>query len=46
VSSVHAAPQGTRVLASILTSALESQAAFSLLGEELRVAFGGAPKLS
>jgi folate-binding protein YgfZ len=46
VSSVHAAPQGTRVLASISTSALESQAAFSLLGEELRVAFGGAPKLS
>ena len=46
VSSVHAAPQGARVLASISTSALESQAALSLLGEELRVAFGGAPKLS
>jgi folate-binding protein YgfZ len=46
VSSVHAAPGGTRVLASISTSALDSQAALSLLGEELRVAFGVAPKLS
>jgi folate-binding protein YgfZ len=46
VSSVHAAPAGARVLASISTSALDSQAALSLLGEELRVAFGVTPKLS
>jgi len=46
VSSVHRAPGGARVLASISTSALESQAELSFLGEPLRVAFGATTNLS
>jgi folate-binding protein YgfZ len=46
VSSVHHAPGGTRLLARISTSALESHAELSILGEPVRVAFGAAPNLS
>jgi len=46
VSSVHQAPGGARLLASISTSALESQATLSILGEPVRVAFGSASNLS
>jgi folate-binding protein YgfZ len=46
VSSVHRSGGGARLLATISTSALESQAELSFLGEPLRVAFGAAPKLS
>jgi folate-binding protein YgfZ len=46
VSSVHSAPGGTRLLASISTSALESPAELSILGERVRVAFGAASNLS
>jgi tRNA-modifying protein YgfZ len=46
VSSVHRAPAGARVLASISTSALESRAELSVLGEPLRVAFGVTSNLS
>lgn len=38
VSSVHPSPAGARVLASISTAALESQAELSVLGEALRPA--------
>ena len=46
VSSVHPAPGGTRLLASISTSALESPAELNILGERVRVAFGAASNLS
>ena len=46
VSSVHPAPGGTRLLASISTSALESPAELNILGERVRVAFGSASNLS
>lgn len=46
VSSVHRAPGGARLLATISTSALESHADLSFLGERLRVAFGAASNLS
>ncbi len=46
VSSVHRGTSGTRLLATISTSALESQAELSFLGERLRVAFGVTSKLS
>jgi folate-binding protein YgfZ len=46
VSSVHRAPGGARLLATISTSALESHAELSFLGERLRVAFGATVKLS
>lgn len=46
VSSVHPAPGGSRLLATISTSALESHAELSFLGERLRVAFGATAKLS
>jgi folate-binding protein YgfZ len=46
VSSVHPAPGGTRLLASISTSALESPADLNILGERVRVAFGAASNLS
>jgi folate-binding protein YgfZ len=46
VSSVHHAPGGARLLASISTSALESHAELSILGQPVRVAFGGTSNLS
>jgi len=46
VSSVHHAPGGARVLASISTSALESHAELSILGQPVRVAFGATSNLS
>jgi folate-binding protein YgfZ len=46
VSSVHRTPAGARVLASISTSALESHAELSVLGEPVRVAFGATTNLS
>lgn len=46
VSSVHPAPGGTRLLASISTSALESPTELNILGERVRVAFGAASNLS
>jgi folate-binding protein YgfZ len=46
VSSVHQAPGGSRLLASISTSALESQAELNILGERVRVAFGAGSILS
>jgi tRNA-modifying protein YgfZ len=46
VSSVHRAPGGARVLASISTSALESHAELSILGQPVRVAFGATSNLS
>jgi len=46
VSSVHDAPGGTRLLASISTSALESHAELSILGQPVRVAFGVTSNLS
>jgi folate-binding protein YgfZ len=46
VSSVHRAPGGARLLATISTSALESHAELSFLGERLRVADGATAKLS
>ena len=46
VSSVHSAPGGSRLLASISTSALESHAELSILGEPVRVAFGATANLS
>jgi folate-binding protein YgfZ len=46
VSSAHPAPDGTRLLASISTSALESQAELNILGEHVRVAFGAQAILS
>lgn len=46
VTSVHPAAAGSRLLASISASALESQAALAAGGEPLRVAFGAAAKLS
>jgi tRNA-modifying protein YgfZ len=46
VSSMHQAPGGVRLLASISTSVLESQAPLNILGERVRVAFGVAPNLS
>lgn len=46
VSSVHPAPGGIRLLASISTSALESPAELNILGERVRVAFGAASNSS
>jgi len=46
VSSVHPAPGGARLLASISTSALESQAPLNILGESVRLAFGAGANLS
>jgi len=46
VSSVHQAPGGTRLLARISSSALESPAELNILGERVRVAFGAASNLS
>jgi tRNA-modifying protein YgfZ len=46
VSSVHPAPGGVRLLASISTSALESHAELSILGQPVRVAFGATSNLS
>ena len=46
VSSAHPAPGGARLLARISTSALESHAELSILGEPVRVAFGAASNLS
>jgi folate-binding protein YgfZ len=46
VSSVHHAPGGARLLASISTSALESHAELSILGQPVRVAFGATSNLS
>jgi tRNA-modifying protein YgfZ len=46
VSSVHPAPGGARLLASISTSALESHAELSILGQPVRVAFGATSNLS
>lgn len=46
VSSVHPAPGGARLLASISTSALESQAPLNILGERVRLAFGAEANLS
>lgn len=46
VSSVHQAPGGSRLLASISTSALESRAELNILGEPVRVAFGAGAILS
>jgi tRNA-modifying protein YgfZ len=45
VSSMHHAPGGARLLASISTSALESQAELNILGERVRVAFGAGANL-
>lgn len=46
VSSVHRAPGGSRLLASISSSALESQAELRVLGERVRVASGVTANLS
>lgn len=46
VSSVHQAASGSRLLASISTSALESHAELNILGERVRVAFGAGAILS
>jgi folate-binding protein YgfZ len=46
VSSVHDRAGGLRLLASISTPALESQAALTLLGKPLRVAIGSVTDLS
>jgi len=46
VSSVHHAPGGARLLASISTSALESHAELRILGQPVRVAFGATSNLS
>jgi tRNA-modifying protein YgfZ len=46
VSSVHQVPGGARLLASISSSALESQAELNILGERVRVAFGAEANLS
>lgn len=46
VSSIHEHAGGVRLLASISTPALESQAALSLLGSPVRVAIGSASNLS
>lgn len=46
VSSVHPAPGGARLLASISTSVLDSQAPLNILGERVRLAFGAGANLS
>lgn len=46
VSSVHPAPGGARLLASISTSALESHGTLNILGEPVRLAFGAGANLS
>lgn len=46
VSSVHRAPDGARLLASVSTSALESQGAFSVRGSPVRVVEGSPAKVS
>jgi tRNA-modifying protein YgfZ len=46
VSSVHRAPNGAWLLASLSTSALESHGAFSVRGAPVRVVESSAPKVS
>jgi folate-binding protein YgfZ len=46
VSSVHRAPDGARLLASLSTSALESHGAFSVRGAPVRVVESSAAKVS
>jgi len=46
VTSVHQRTEGARLLASISTSALDSELGLAVQGESLRVAFGVAPKMS
>jgi folate-binding protein YgfZ len=46
VTSLHRGASGARLLATISTSVLESQAPLVALGQPLRVAFGAASKLS
>jgi folate-binding protein YgfZ len=46
VSSVHRAPGGARLLASISTSALEAHSELRVRGEPVRVAFGSSSNLS
>jgi tRNA-modifying protein YgfZ len=44
VSSVHATPAGTRILARISAAVLESSPAFTVRGEPVRLAFGDGAK--
>ncbi|HYP90019.1 MAG TPA: hypothetical protein VEQ59_17740 [Polyangiaceae bacterium] len=46
VTSVHQRAEGARLLASISSSALDSQQGLAVRGEPLSVAFGVAPKMS